>query len=185
MSQFSETRMYTTASVLLVLALLYSALKEASLDPPEEARTAFKASKWGPHMWISLHIMAMNMPRDFGSATRAFERYLFDLVQLLPCATCRKEFRSVLRVVPPQPFLRKGRVGAVALIYTYHALVSKQKGGVFLEKEAALMRDYAAPSVDTDLQIRELQHDTLDRGIMAMVFAAGTKWSEHQKSEHQ
>ena len=171
--------MYTAASVLLATALLYSALKEASTDPPEEARTAFRASKWGPHMWISLHIMALNMPREFGSATKAFERYLYDLVQLLPCAICRNEFRKILTVVPPQPFLRKGRIGAVALMYTYHALVSKKVKGTFLEQEAVLLREYASPSVDTDLQLNELKHDTLDRGILGMIFSAVGKWTEH------
>lgn len=178
--------MYILASTLLVATLMYSAVESAMKDPPDEERIAFRATKWGPYIWRSLHVIALNMPRDFGSTAKAFEVYLYDLAKVLPCKTCRVEFSKMLRLIPPRKFLRQGRIGAVALIYTYHDLVSSRNSDTprqkFLVEEELLLKDFASANVDAAKEMATLEADALARGIKIMIESARVKWLREEQA---
>lgn len=51
--------------------------------------------QWGPHVWASMHAFALFADRD-SERLGAFRSFLNDLVALLPCATCRKDYGAYL-----------------------------------------------------------------------------------------
>lgn len=165
--------MKTFHVVLLVLALgvIVSAAVELAEDPPTSSRIGFASDRWGPSQWLMLHLHALNMPRDFGTAVRDFERYLHALQKVLPCKECRDEFGLILQAVPPRHFLKHGRIGAVAYMYLVHCAVSDRTNSVhctvkFLEEEPKLLNKYVkAFGCNIQETMDELHHDAEERGI--------------------
>lgn len=166
--------MYKKAMLAVTAAILLSAMRDYAQDPSDADRIPFKTTKWGPLVWRALHTMALNLPRDFGSSHRAFERYLKELVHVLPCRTCRREFKLMLNAIHPRPFLRKGRSGAVGLMFVYHTLVTEAVGKSsesqpFLKEEAMLLSEYSASTVNGPAILDELKKDIDVRGVSAMM----------------
>lgn len=137
-------------------------------------RTAFKPSMWGPQVWRVLHIMALNQPRYAEPDSKHFERYLYQLMEVLPCVTCRLEMAEILKRVPPHTFLQHGRAGAVGLIYVYHTLVSRRlypqaPPATFLQEEAMLLREYASTADSPETLMKLLIIDLQLKGVNDLI----------------
>lgn len=134
-------------------------------------------------------MQALNTPREFGSAIRDFERYLFALQKVLPCSECRKEFGLILDELPPRPFFIKGRVGVVAYIYTVHCAISDRLNNVnchvkFLESERKLLKENTKPfGCVIDEVMEELHNDAHDRDIYRQIQDAKIKLRRMYENE--
>jgi hypothetical protein len=160
--------------MLAVLGALAFSFKPTDDSEDVSQRIGFKPALFGPPQWRMLHMNALNLPRSYGSATAKFYRYLFATADVLPCLSCRVDFGNVLRRVPVQAFLKKGRAGAIALMYTLHCIVSDRLGKslqpIFVEEEE-LLRKYASNVSETDIQLimEELRYDHKHLGVDKMV----------------
>jgi hypothetical protein len=168
-----------TATVLL------STLVETAQDNDESTRIGFDSTKWGPHVWLHLHLMALNQPTEFGQSCRQFELYLYSLQKSLPCKQCRDEFGVILGVIPPRKFVKYGRIGAVAYMYLIHCIVSNRIKGVtkcqvkFLEKEPELLKTYCLPGYDIDKEIEYLTKAANTTNMQLKINAALIHWDEY------
>lgn len=125
--------------------VLIGFLQAGGVQVPEtrQPRIGFKPDSFGPPLWRSLHMAALNLPSKYSvSAVRAFEAYLMATAKILPCKSCRDDFKDILQRVNVSQFLRYGRCGAIALMYVLHALVSiklnKPVPKIFVEEEELL-----------------------------------------------
>ena len=49
---------------------------------------------WGPHVWATLHSMALKADAD--RAVEAFYHLLYSMTALLPCEACKKDYTRYL-----------------------------------------------------------------------------------------
>lgn len=132
-------------SVALAWAFVSLATSMKTVEPTEGARIGFKPSMFGPMQWRLLHLCALNLPKERGRSTERFKTYLIAVAHVLPCKSCRDDFCDLFDRVNVDEFLRYGRVGAIALMYVLHTIVSVKLGkripSVF-EEEEKLLREY-------------------------------------------
>jgi hypothetical protein len=166
--------------ILLIIALLMNAARQTAQDPPDSARIGMMPEKWGPMVWVSLHLMALNTAREFGSSSRNFDRYLYSLQTVLPCRECRDEMKLIMDTVPPREFIKYGRIGCVAYIYVIHCTVSDRTKGVqctvkFLDEEQKYLTDYVKPGgVNVGQTMQDLRDDAETHNIARLIEDAQT-----------
>lgn len=191
-SSESTDPMFRLLVAALGASLLIGSVVTAAADEPTDERIGFRPSEWGPHVWTSLHVMALNLPRNFGAAARAFDRHLHSLAVVLPCRTCRDEFSKVLNFISTRRFLKQGRAGGVVLMHTLHCIVSDRLGKAtcnipFLQEEERLLRTFVKPgSVDVDAVLRQIRADAEDRGVLSLAEKARAAWAkctEHREGQ--
>lgn len=178
--------MYAALLAIIASTMLANSVMETAADPPDTSRIGFAASRWGSLQWTFMHILALNLPPSFGVAVRNFEAYIYSLQKVLPCKECRDEFKEVLRVIPPRPFLKEGRIGAVAWVYTAHCIVSSRVKPAactvkFLEKERLFLQNYVKPeSIDIELEMGRLEAAAATTRIDLSIQAALIKWQQYK-----
>jgi hypothetical protein len=60
----------------------------------------FVSTIWGPALWLSIHCISLNYPSNPTSAEKNSYRLWFEgLEGVLPCGTCRKNFKTNLRAI--------------------------------------------------------------------------------------
>ncbi len=77
---------------------------------------------WGPPIWTTIHTLAATLnPED----AKDFVKFLHSLTKLLPCEKCRKNLKTKLEKVPPEPYLTNNHD---AFFYTYllHDMANEQ-----------------------------------------------------------
>ena len=57
---------------------------------------------WGPHIWHTIHILALTLKPGDG---RYFVQFLESLTHLLPCEECRENLRKKLVELPPERYV--------------------------------------------------------------------------------
>lgn len=167
--------------ILVVVVLLVQTLHDKTITTPAELRIGFDSVLWGPHYWLTLHLSALNTPREFGPTSRDFEQFLYAVSKVLPCGMCRDEFALVLNVLPPHTFIRHGRIGAVAYVYLVHNTVSVRTGNPnqnikFLQMEEQHLKQYTKPFACNIPQLmRDMYNDAQDKGIYDLLLQSKHK----------
>lgn len=64
------------------------------------AKFNLSPAEWGPHVWASLHTMALKADADGHS--EAFQHLVYSLTELLPCETCKQDYTTYVKTVPVQ-----------------------------------------------------------------------------------
>lgn len=166
-------------TVLLLVVLIHTLRTPQVQEQRYAHRIGFKSERFGSHFWLTLHLMALNQPRDGDNASIAnFSNYIRALQPMIPCKMCRDEFGVMIRSLPPEEFVKKGRVGAVAYIYTIHHIVSLRIGNPnqkikFLEMESKYLKEYTKPfSCDIDKMMNDLHQQADERGIHLLIAKA-------------
>ena len=163
-------------TVLLLVVLIHTLRTPQVQEQRYAHRIGFSADRFGSHFWLTLHLMALNQPRDGDNASIAnFSNYIRALHPMIPCKMCRDEFGVMVRALPPEEFVKKGRVGAVAYIYTMHHIVSQRIGNPnqkikFLEMEPKYLQEYTKPfSCDINKMMDDLHRQADERGIHTLI----------------
>jgi hypothetical protein len=59
-------------------------------------------SIWGPHVWKTLHHVALGFPDDASEETKLTYKQFFNLLGcVLPCAQCRATYEQHIAEMPP------------------------------------------------------------------------------------
>lgn len=168
--------------VAVIVLLVANSVRESRIvRTPPEARLGFYSELWGSHYWLTLHLSALNSPRENGTAMKDFEKFLHAIQEVLPCKMCREEFKLMLRTLPPRDFMRHGRIGAVAYVFVLHHNVSLRTGNPnqsikFLEMERSLLENYTKPfACNIDKIMTDLHNDARDRGIYKLIETANRR----------
>ena len=62
------------------------------------SRNGFVSAIWGPALWLSIHCISLNYPSSPTDAEKTAYRTWFEgLEYVLPCGTCRKNFKQNLK----------------------------------------------------------------------------------------
>lgn len=81
---------------------------------------------WGPHAWKVLHTMAYSYPENPTHETQLnMERFIKTFAEVLPCATCKEDFRKYLLKFPLQS---KSKKSLVKWMVDAHNHVNKKLG---------------------------------------------------------
>lgn len=88
----------------------------------------FVPKHWGPHVWSTIHILAMGAPEHIPDDTKIYYAQFFNnLPHLLPCAVCGEHLAQNLETMPVEPHLQ-GRESLFAWTVDLHNVVNKQTG---------------------------------------------------------
>ena len=94
------------------------------------SQNGFVSAVWGPAMWLSLHCISMNYPSDPTDADKLNYRTWFEgLENVLPCGTCRKNFKVNLRDINYNPEKHfESRLMFSYMVFQLHNNIRKMQG---------------------------------------------------------
>jgi hypothetical protein len=85
-----------------------------------------RPTAWGPPLWFFLHTVSMNYPvKPTQKHKRDYARFLRSLTDVLPCATCREHFTTVLAETD-DPLHYESRDAFIRYVYDVHTRVNQQ-----------------------------------------------------------
>jgi hypothetical protein len=107
---------------------------------PVFSENGFNSRIWGPHLWKVMHILSLNYPlKPTRVHVDAYFNFFKSLCTILPCATCRKEFCSMVNLpggpleLRPEIFMQKAgdapgsaRVRVINYILALHDTVNRR-----------------------------------------------------------
>jgi hypothetical protein len=148
--------------VLLIVSIAMQTYARKERENRDASRLGFSPIAFGPHFWITMHLVALNLPWHYTADANDFEGYLYAVQKVLPCASCRDHFAVLLKQMPPRPYLKKGRAGAVWYMYTIHRIVTESVTGVpyqipFLVNEKSMIASYAKHA-DAQAEVDKLRN---------------------------
>ena len=89
---------------------------------------------WGPAMWHFLHSMSFNYPNNpTQNQKKYYKNFIYSLKHILPCGSCRKNFKKNLKTLPLKQKNLKNRYTFSLWVYKLHELINKM-----LEKKSNL-----------------------------------------------
>lgn len=90
------------------------------------------SKKFGPYLWHTMFIIAMNYPSKVDIKTkegmreaRQYKRYFYSYKTMLPCGHCRESYAAMTRALPIDDYLGSRR-NLVYWLYLIHDLVNKK-----------------------------------------------------------
>ncbi|KAG5183033.1 hypothetical protein JKP88DRAFT_273002 [Tribonema minus] len=173
----ATVRLTLLAPAAVAAALMWSTAREIARDPPDTDRLGLGEAAWRDAQWTLLRALAIAVPRDYGSAARKFESALVAVADALPSWQHRDSMSRMMAVIPPRPFVRKGRAGAVGLVYLYSSLSSDASASpAFLDAEKALLEAGARRGDRPDEVLALIRSDADSRGVQQMISEATDKW---------
>jgi len=61
---------------------------------------------WGPHLWYSIHFIAMGFPNDASSIDKKnYKNFFINIPNVIPCEECSKHFIETLNNYPIDNYL--------------------------------------------------------------------------------
>lgn len=84
---------------------------------------------WGPCFWRTIHAFAASY-RPIPEVRTAFRQFIYSLIGVIPCTTCRQHYSENLRQIPLTDNYLKDAHNLFLWSYHLHDLVNKQLGKV-------------------------------------------------------
>lgn len=90
------------------------------------SRNGFQTKVWGPCAWFFLHMVTLNFSRDRKKGYMCFFKSLSDV---LPCGSCRTNYKKIISASNPNPKLRltrevfNSRTSAARWLFRVHVQV--------------------------------------------------------------
>ena len=111
---------------------------------------------WGPSMWLSLHTITLNYPKNPSiHDKKAMNDFFTNLQYVLPCQKCSDNYANHLIKYPIENFLGS-RNELVEWLINIHNEVNKSIGKKILTKEDALKKIHNQfKNIDNKLTIKE------------------------------
>jgi hypothetical protein len=84
---------------------------------------------WGPQLWHSIHMIALNYPENPKASDKAsYKTFFSDLGNVLPCVSCSSHYKAHLDELPIEPYL-DGHGSLFEWSVKLHNLVNAKVGG--------------------------------------------------------
>lgn len=106
----------------------------------ERPLSKMNSEKFGPYLWHTMFIIAMNYPvkvdltkKEDHRLAMKYKKYFYSYKSMLPCGHCRESYSAFLRVFPIDNYLGSRR-DLVYWLYLIHDLVNKK---LYLQKQEA------------------------------------------------
>jgi len=94
---------------------------------------------WGPHIWKSIHFVALAYPNDPTEEHKKQYKVFYENIQyVLPCSVCSNNYKKHLEEIPLNDNILKDKETLVKWTIDLHNIVNKQNGKKTLEYEEAL-----------------------------------------------
>lgn len=83
---------------------------------------------WGPHFWFVLHLISFHYPDPPNTFDReSYKAFFHSVKEILPCAKCRKHYKTYLSQYPIEPNLDR-RIDLIRWVIQIHNFVNVQLG---------------------------------------------------------
>ena len=83
---------------------------------------------WGPHFWFVLHLVSFHYPDPPNTFDKeSFKAFYHAIKEILPCAKCRKHYKTYLSQYPIEPNLDK-RIDLIRWVNQIHNFVNVKLG---------------------------------------------------------
>lgn len=116
---------------------------------------------WGPHFWFVLHLVSFHYPDPPNTFDKeSFKAFYHAIKEILPCAKCRKHYKTYLSQYPIEPNLDK-RIDLIRWVNQIHNFVNVKLGKPVLT-DAEVFAIYAnldpiSPFAKVD--IKRIEHE--------------------------
>ncbi|AHA45988.1 disulfide oxidoreductase [Insectomime virus] len=101
-------------------------VKRQVRPPPQPTRQAGENKEfWGPCLWRTIHSFAATYTPE---RAQEFSNFIFLLQHLLPCTTCKDNYKKNLRELPPLRNFLGSRDKVFYWTYLLHDKVNKELG---------------------------------------------------------
>ena len=81
---------------------------------------------WGPHMWMSIHSIAISFPDNPSQSDKKnYKQFFSHLSKVLPCKSCSISFRKYMKILPIEKYLTS-RKRLLYWTYLIHNKVNKK-----------------------------------------------------------
>lgn len=88
-----------------------------------------KVSHWSRASWTTLFSVALGYPEEPRINDQFhYKRFYTDVQYVLPCENCRKHYRTLLKKLPINPYLRGGRRSLFMWVFKLHNMVNSDLG---------------------------------------------------------
>lgn len=85
-------------------------------------------SVWGPHFWFVLHLVSFHYPDPPNTFDKeSFKSFYHSVKEILPCAKCRKHYKTYLSQYPIEPNLDR-RIDLIRWVIQIHNFVNVRLG---------------------------------------------------------
>lgn len=84
---------------------------------------------WGPCFWRTIHSFAASY-RNSPNVKQAFKQFIYSLIGIIPCSTCREHYRHNLKQLPLTEQYLQDAHNLFLWSYLLHDLVNKQLGKI-------------------------------------------------------
>jgi len=79
---------------------------------------------WGPHFWFVLHLVSFHYPDPPNTFDKeSYKAFYHSIKEILPCAKCRKHYKTYLSQYPIEPNLDK-RIDLIRWVIQIHNFVN-------------------------------------------------------------
>lgn len=83
---------------------------------------------WGPHFWFVLHLVSFHYPDPPNTFDKeSFKAFYHAIKEILPCAKCRKHYKTYLSQYPIEPNLDR-RIDLIRWVIQIHNFVNVKLG---------------------------------------------------------
>lgn len=95
-------------------------------------------SLWGPHLWKSIHYIAMGYPNEADNMVRAsYKEFYLNLWKVVPCLKCSVNYRRHLEELPPIDGFLGSRDDLFKWTVALHNIVNVELGKPQMDVETA------------------------------------------------
>lgn len=85
-------------------------------------------SVWGPHFWFILHLVSFHYPDPPNTFDKeSIKSFYHSVKEILPCAKCRKHYKTYLSQYPIEPNLDR-RIDLIKWVIQIHNFVNVRLG---------------------------------------------------------
>lgn len=86
------------------------------------------AGAWGPHLWYSMHYIALGYPNRPSNEERTnYYTFFFNLHKVIPCKKCSRNYREHLKELPLEQYMTSG-FKLFEWTVKVHNIVNKEHG---------------------------------------------------------
>ena len=84
---------------------------------------------WGPHLWKSMHFIALAYPNEPTDEQKTqYRNFYVNIHHLLPCSVCANNFKRHIIELPLTDDILKDKESLVKWTVDFHNLVNKETG---------------------------------------------------------
>ena len=100
-------------------------------DNDYNSNDGMMTSIWGPLLWTSMHTISFNYPiKPTKIQQKQYYNFFLSLMYVIPCSTCRINFKKNLKVLPLSKNVMQNRESLSRWVYELHELINNNLGKI-------------------------------------------------------